>query len=57
VRALLAQDGSGIAATGTAMRGVVVARPKTQLQKHPFMTCGAAINGALSGPHRAWDPV
>jgi len=36
---------------------VVVARPRMQLQKYPFTTHGAGINGAKSGPHRAWDPV
>ena len=40
--------------TGTK---VVVARPQTTLQKNPFMTRGAVISGASSGPHRAWDPV
>jgi hypothetical protein len=52
------QDGSGFAAAGTAMRGdVVLARPRMQLQKYPFMAHGAAVNGAKLGPHRAWDPV
>ena len=56
--AQLVQDGSGFAAARTAMRGeVVVARPRMQLQKYPFTTHGAVINGAKSGPHRAWDPV
>jgi hypothetical protein len=56
--AQLVQDSSGFAATGTAMRSeVVVARPRMQLQKYPFTTHGAVINGAKSGPHRAWDPV
>jgi len=40
--------------TGTK---VVVARPQTTLQQNPFMTRGAVISGASSGPHRAWDPV
>lgn len=54
----LVQDGSGFAAARTAMRSeVVVARPRMQLQKYPFTTHGAVINGAKSGPHRAWDPV
>jgi hypothetical protein len=58
VCAQLAQDGSGFVAACTAMPGdVVVKRPQTQLQKYPFMTHGAAINGAKLGPHRAWDPV
>jgi hypothetical protein len=56
--AQLVQDSSGFAATGTAMRsGLVVARPRMQLQNYPFTTHGAVINGAKSGPHRAWDPV
>jgi hypothetical protein len=32
-------------------------RPRTTLQQNPFMTRGAVISGASSGPHRAWDPV
>jgi hypothetical protein len=56
--AQLVQDSSGPASTRTAMRSeVVVARPRMQLQKYPFTTHGAGINGAKSGPHRAWDPV
>ena len=56
--AQLVQDSSGFAAARTPMRSeVVVARPRMQLQKYPFMTHGAVINGAKSGPHRAWDPV
>jgi hypothetical protein len=56
--AQLVQDGSGFAPARTAMRGeVVVARPRMQLQKYPFTTHGAVINGAKSGPHRVWDPV
>ncbi len=35
----------------------IVAHPQTMLQKNPFMTRGAVISGASSGPHRAWDPV
>ena len=58
VSARLVQDGSGFVAACTAMPGdVVVKRPPTQLQNYPFMTHGAAINGAKLGPHRAWDPV
>jgi hypothetical protein len=58
VSAQLVQDRSGFVAACTAMSGdVVVKRPRTQLQKYPFMTRGAAINGAKLGPHRAWDPV
>jgi hypothetical protein len=58
VSAQLVQDGSGFAAAGTTMPvGLVVARPRMQLQKYPFMTHGAVINGAKLGPHRAWDPV
>ena len=58
VSAQLATDGSGFLAACTAMPGdVVVKRPQTQLNKYPFMTHGAAINGAKLGPHRAWDPV
>ena len=56
--AQLVQDSSGFAAARTAMRSeVVAARPRMQLQKYPFTTHGAVINGAKSGPHRAWDPV
>ena len=58
VCAQLLQDGSGFTAACTAFPGdVVVKRPQTQLQKYPFMTHGAATNGAKLGPHRAWDPV
>jgi hypothetical protein len=58
VPAQLVEDGSGFVAAGTAVRGdVVLARPRMQLQKYPFMAHGAAINGAKLGPHRAWDPV
>lgn len=54
----LVQDGNGFVAACTGLPGgVVVMRPQTQLQKYPFMTHGAAINGAKLGPHRAWDPV
>ena len=56
--AQLMQDSSGFAAARAAMRSdVVVARPRTQHQKNPFTTQGVVINGAKSGPHRAWDPV
>src|SRR5262249_14116864 len=56
--AQLVQDSSGFAAARTAVRGeVVVARPQMQLQKNPFTTRSAGINGAKLGPHRAWDPV
>jgi hypothetical protein len=45
----------------TAARAIACTEEKsaqrTALQKYPFMTRGAAINGASSGPHRAWDPV
>jgi len=57
VCAQLVQDGGGKAACTTLPGGVVVKRPLTQLQNYPFMTQGAAINGAKLGPHRAWDPV
>jgi hypothetical protein len=58
VSAQLVQDGSGFAAAGSALRdGLVVVRPRKQLQKYPFMAHGAVINGAKLGPHRAWDPV
>lgn len=58
VCAQLVQDGSGFTVACTALPGgVVVKRPQTQLQNYPFMTHGAAINGAKLGPHRAWDPV
>jgi hypothetical protein len=56
--AQLVQDISGCAPARTAMRGeAVVLRPQMHLQKYPFTTHGAGINGAKSGPHRAWDPV
>jgi hypothetical protein len=56
--AQLVQDSGGFAGARTAMRSdVVVARPRMQLQKYPFTTHGAVINGTKSGPHRAWDPV
>ena len=57
--AQLVQDSSGSAPARTAMRGeVVVLRPQMHLQKkNPFTTHGVVINGAKSGPHRAWDPV
>ena len=57
--AQLVQDSSGFASPRTAMPSeVVVARPRMQQQKkNPFTTHGVVINGAKSGPHRAWDPV
>jgi hypothetical protein len=56
--AQLIQDGSGFAAAGSTLRdGLVVVRPRKQLQHYPFMAQGAVINGAKLGPHRAWDPV
>ncbi len=56
--AQLVQDRGGFAlARPTAYVKTVVARPQTTLQKNPFMTRGAVISGASSGPHRAWDPV
>ena len=56
--AQLVQDRSGFVPACTALTGdVVVKRPQTQLHNYPFMTQGAAINGAKLGPHRAWDPV
>jgi hypothetical protein len=58
VQAQLVQDkSSGAYACPTASFKVVVARPRTTLQKNPFMTRGAVVSGASSGPHRAWDPV
>jgi|SRR6266446_9897904 len=58
VSAQLVTDGGGFVAACTALPGdVVVMRPQAQLKKNPFMTHGAAINGAKLGPHRAWDPV
>ena len=58
VCAQLVQDRSGFVPARTALTGdVVVKRPQTQLHNYPFMTQGAAINGAKLGPHRAWDPV
>jgi hypothetical protein len=54
----LVQDRSGIArARVTACAKPVVTLPQTTLQKNPFMTREAVVNGASSGPHRAWDPV
>ena len=56
--AQLVQDGSGLMAKRIALPGdLAVMRPRTQLKNYPFMTHGAAINGAKLGPHRAWDPV
>ena len=56
--AQLVRDGGGLASAGTTMPSdVAVARPRMQLQKNPFTTHGVVINGAKSGPHRAWDPV
>ena len=57
VPAQLVQDKSSGAYAQTTSVNVVVARPRTTLQKNPFMTRGAVISGASSGPHRAWDPV
>ena len=58
VPAQLVQDKSSVVyARPAASLKVVVARPRTTLQKNPFMTRGAVISGASSGPHRAWDPV
>src|SRR5690242_8674793 len=58
VAQLVQDSGSGFPAARTDMRGeVVVAPPQVHLQKYPFTTHGAVINGAKSGPHRAWDPV
>jgi hypothetical protein len=45
------------AARTTARTEEKSARLRTTLQKYPFMTRGAVINSASSGPHRAWDPV
>jgi hypothetical protein len=58
VPAQLVQDKSSVVcARLTASVKVVVARPRTTtLQKNPFMTRGAVISGASSGPHK-WDPV
>jgi hypothetical protein len=60
VPAQLVQDRSGVApARPRACQEAAVKRPRprTTLQKNPFMTRGAVISGASSGPHRAWDPV
>jgi hypothetical protein len=58
VSAQIVQDRGGFAsARPAACAKVVVPRPRTTLQKNPFMTRGAVISGASSGPHRAWDPV
>ena len=56
--AQLVQDRGGFvpARRPKACVQTVVTRPQT-LQKNPFMTRGAVISGASSGPHRAWDPV
>jgi hypothetical protein len=56
VLAHIVQDRSGAALACPAVPAAV-ARPRTPLQKNPFMTHGAATNGALLGPHRPWDPV
>ena len=58
VTAQLVQDRSTVvpAHPVACAKKPVVARPKA-LQQNPFMTRGAVINGASSGPHRAWDPV
>ena len=56
--AQLVQDSSGLAVARTVMRSeAVAAQPQMHLQKYPFTTQGAVINGTKSGPHRAWDPV
>ena len=58
VQAQLVQDKSRVTyARPTTGVKVVLARPRTTLHKNPFMTRGAVISGASSGPHRAWDPV
>jgi hypothetical protein len=60
VPAQLVQDRSGFAPArlGACQEAAVKRpRPRTTLQQNPFMTRGAGINGASSGPHRAWDPV
>ncbi len=58
VPAQLVQDrGSFVPARPKACAEPVVVRLQTTPQKNPFMTRGAVIGGASSGPHRAWDPV
>jgi hypothetical protein len=57
VTAQLVQDrGYVVPACQDSYIQTLVSRPRT-LQKNPFMTRGAVISGASSGPHRAWDPV
>jgi hypothetical protein len=57
VPAQLVQDRGHVARVGQAKYvQTLVTRPRT-LQKNPFMTRGAVISGASSGPPRAWDPV
>jgi hypothetical protein len=58
VSAQLIEGGNGFTGAGSTLPGgVVVVRPRKQLQQYPFMAHGAVINGAKLGPHRAWDPV
>jgi hypothetical protein len=56
--AQLVQDrGTFVPARPKVGTKTMVAPAQTTLQKNPFMTRGAVISGASSGPHRAWDPV
>ena len=57
VPAQLVQDRSVITAARTNARTEEKSAQRTTLQKYPFMTRGAGISDASSGPHRAWDPV
>ena len=57
VTAQLVQDrGYLVPACQSTYVQTLVTRPRP-LQKNPFMTRGAVISGASSGPPRAWDPV
>ena len=57
VTAQLVQD-RGFVAPACQEQYVQILVPRTKtLQKNPFMTRGAVISGASSGPPRAWDPV
>ena len=57
VAAQLVQDKGYVAPVcQTKYVQTLATRPRS-LQKNPFMTRGAVISGASSGPHRAWDPV
>lgn len=57
VPAQLVQDRGVIAAAQTIACTEEKSAQRMTLQKYPFMTRGAGIISASSGPHRAWDPV